>query len=194
MSDLASARHLFSLDEYQRMGTTGILGEDDRVELIEGEIVEMTPVGSGHAATVKRLNRLLTSQVGAKGIVSVQDPLRIPGEGSLADSEPQPDLMVLAPRDDFYAEAHPTPSDVLLLVEVGDTSLAFDRDVKLPLYAAGGVQEVWLVSLPDKTVEVHREPVRHSYRWTRRAFPGDLLEPEGLPGVKVAVEEIFGLA
>ena len=194
MTDLAVARHLFSLDEYHQMGATGILQEDDRVELIEGEIVEMTPVGSRHAATVKRLIRLLTAQVGDKALVSAQDPLRIPGQGTFADSEPEPDLMLLAPRQDFYEEAHPTPADVLLLIEVGDTSLPFDRDVKLPVYAAGGVHELWLVNLPDKTIEVHREPVQQSYRWTRRAFPGDMLEPEHLPGLTIAVDDVFGLA
>lgn len=194
MSEPAVSRHLFSLDDYHRMGSTGILAEDDRVELIEGEIVEMTPVGSRHAAAVKRLTRLLSTQVGDAAIVSVQDPLRIPGGSALADSEPQPDLMLLAPRQDFYAEAHPTPADVLLLIEVGDTSLPFDRDVKLPLYAASGVPEVWLISLPDTTLEVHREPVGNSYRRTRRAFPGDTLEPEGLPQVQVAVGEVFGLS
>lgn len=194
MSEPAVSRHLFSLDDYHRMGATGILREDDRLELIEGEIVEMTPVGSRHAATVKRLTRLLSTQVGDSAIVSVQDPLRIPGDSALADSEPQPDLLLLAPRQDFYAEAHPTPADVLLLIEVGDTSLPFDRDVKLPLYATGGVSEVWLVDLQDTTVEVHREPVHHSYRRTRRAFPGDTLEPEGLPHVQVAVGEVFGLS
>ena len=194
MTDLAAARHLFSLDEYHRMGATGILQEDDRVELIEGEIVEMTPVGSCHAATVGRLTQLLGDRVEGRAIVWVQNPLSIPDEGTLAGSELQPDLVLLAPRDDFYDEAHPTPADVLLLIEVGDTSLPFDRDVKLPVYAAGGVHEVWLVSLPDKTIEVHREPVHQSYRWTRRAFPGDTLEPERLPGLTIAVDEVFGLA
>jgi len=108
------------------------------------------------------------------------------------DSEPQPDLMLLAPREDFYAGGHPIPEDVLLLVEVADTTLAFDRDVKLPVYARGGVSEVWLVDLQENIVEVHRDPVQGSYRRTRRAFPGEDLEPAGVPGVRVAVGEIFG--
>lgn len=192
MTDLAAVRHLFSLEEYHQMGRTGIFGEDDRVELIEGEIVEMTPIGSGHAATVNRLNRLLSSQAGEQAIVTVQNPLSIPGEGAAVDSEPQPDLMLLAPRDDFYAAGHPTPEDVLLLIEVADTTLAFDRDVKLPVYARGGVGEVWLVNLQEGLVEVHRDPVQGSYRWTRRAFAGEDLEPEGVAGVRVAVGEVFG--
>jgi len=178
------------------MGRTGVFGETDRVELIEGEIVEMTPIGSGHAATVNRLNRLLSTQVGERAIVTVQNPLAIPGagpgEGTALDSEPQPDLMLLAPRDDFYAAGHPTPGDVLLLIEVADTTLAFDRDVKLPVYARGGVPEVWLVKLRDEMVEVHREPVQGSFRWTRRAFSGEDLEPDSLAGVRVAVAAIFG--
>lgn len=176
------------------MGATGILQEDDRVELIEGEIVEMTPVGSRHAATVGRLTQLLGDRVKGRAIVWVQNPLSIPDGGTRVGSELQPDLVLLASRPDFYEDAHPTPADVLLLIEVGDTSLPFDRDVKLPLYAAGGVHELWLVSLPDRTVEVHREPVRRSYRWTRRTFPGDTLEPERLPGLVIAVDEVFGLA
>lgn len=192
MTDLAAVRHLFSLEEFHQMGRTGIFGEDDRVELIEGEIVEMTPIGSGHAATVNRLTRLLGTQAGARAVLTVQNPLSIPGEGAAVDSEPQPDLMLLAPRDDFYAAGHPTPEDVLLLIEVADTTLAFDRDVKLPVYARGGVGEVWLVNLQEGLVEVHRDPVQGSYRWTRRAFPGEDLEPEGVAGVRVAVGEVFG--
>ena len=174
------------------MGRTGIFGEDDRVELIEGEIVEMTPIGSGHAATVNRLNRLLGQQVGDRGIVAVQNPLSIPGEGGAVDSEPQPDLMLLTPRDDFYAGDHPAPEDVLLLIEVADTTRAFDRDVKLPVYARGGVSEVWLVDLQENLVEVHRDPARGAFRRIRRAFAGEDLEPAGVSGVRVAVAEIFG--
>lgn len=144
MSDLAPVRHLFSLEEFHRMGHSGIFGEDDRVELIEGEIVEMSPIGSAHAATVNRLNRLLTTQAGERAIVTVQNPLSIPGEDAAVDSEPQPDLMLLEPRNDFYAEGHPTPEDVLLLIEVADTTPDFDRTVKLPVYAGGGVAEVWV--------------------------------------------------
>jgi len=120
-------RHRFTVEEYHRMGQAGILSEDDRVELIEGEIVEMAPVGSRHAACVKRLNALLSRRAGGRALVSVQDPIRL-GE----HSEPQPDLALLKPREDFYAAAHPGPEDVLLVIEVAETSLEYDREVKLP--------------------------------------------------------------
>jgi Uma2 family endonuclease len=191
MTTPAAVRYLFSLEQYRQMGCTGVFHPDDRVELIEGQVVDKPRIGSGHSATVNRLNRLLSGQVGEYAIVAVQNPMSIPGKGGV-DSEPQPDLMLLAPRDDFYAEAHPTPEDVRLLIEVADTTRAFDRDVKLPVYARAGVAEVWLVDLQENLVEVHRDPVQGAFRRTRRAFPGEDLEPAGVPGVRVAVREIFG--
>jgi Uma2 family endonuclease len=127
------ARHLFTVDEYHRMGEAGIFGEDDRVELIEGEIIEMSPIGSPHAARVKRLTQLLVRRLGTRAIVQVQDPVVL---SQL--SEPQPDLAVVKARADFYAAGHPQPTDILLVVEVADTSRVFDRNVKAPLYAPCG--------------------------------------------------------
>ena len=124
------------------MGQAGILGEDDRLELLEGEIVEMAPIGSRHQSVVDRLTRLFSNRVGDAAVVRVQGPVRL-GD----DSEPQPDLLLLRRRADFYATAHPGPEDVLLLVEVPDTSTEYDREVKLPLYARHGIAEVWLVGL-----------------------------------------------
>jgi Uma2 family endonuclease len=120
----------FTVDEYYRMAEAGILRPDERVELIEGEIIEMAAIGSRHAAFVKRLNRMLVRGVGARGVVSVQDPVRL---SEL--SEPEPDLAVLEYRADCYAAAHPTPADTLLIVEVADTTLGWDRGRKAPLYA-----------------------------------------------------------
>src|SRR2546422_40952 len=153
----------FTVAEYHRMAEVGILTEKDRVELIDGEIVEMTPIAPRHASVVKRLTALLTSRLGARTIVSVQDPVQLSKE-----SEPQPDVVLLRPSSDFYAEGHPEPVDTLLLIEVADTSLPYDRGVKLPRYAALGVREVWIVDVEDRAVEVCRAPTASGYRDTQR--------------------------
>jgi len=144
-------RRRFTIDEYHRMGEAGILGCDERLELIAGHIVVREPIGSLHAATVDRLNRLWTARLGERAIVRVQNPVVLPHHAS----EVQPDIMLLAPREDFYASSHPTPADVLLLVEVADTSLLLDRRVKMPLYAeGGGVQALRVAAFPDIVVTV----------------------------------------
>jgi len=130
------SRWKFTVDEYARMAEAGILGEDDRVELLEGEIVEMAPIGPPHAGCVNRLTRLLTSRLGDRAVVGVQNPIRL---GSL--SEPQPDLTLLRPRRDLYSEGHPEADDVLLVVEVASSTSAFDRQVKMPLYAQAGIPQ-----------------------------------------------------
>ena len=180
-------RRKFDVAEYHRLAEAGILHEDDRVELIEGEIVEMVPIGSDHSGTVNALNHALMSAAGRRATLSVQGPLH------LSDySEPQPDFMLLKPRPDFYRERHPRPEDVLLLIEVSQTSLRYDRAVKLPLYARHGIPEVWIVDLPDRVVEVHRDPSPDGYASTRRYAPGETLEPQALPGVKVSAADILG--
>jgi hypothetical protein len=180
-------RRRFTVDEYHRMAEAGILAEDDRVELIEGEIVEMSPIGSRHAACVKRMTSLFYRQVGQKAIVSVQDSIRLTGH-----SEPQPDLALLKPRPDFYAKAHPGPEDVLLVVEVAETSPDYDRTVKVPLYARSGVPEVWLVDLAGEGVEVYRQPSPQGYREVRQARRGQRLTPEAFPDVELAVDDVLG--
>ena len=125
-------RHRIDVAGYHQMGAVGLIAPGQRTELIEGEVIDMAPIGSRHAARVKALNSLLTAAVGNRAIVAVQDPVILG-----LHSEPQPDLSVLRPREDFYADAHPQAKDLLLAVEVADTTLAFDRGVKLPLYAAG---------------------------------------------------------
>jgi hypothetical protein len=157
-------RHRFSVEDYYRMAEAGILTESSRVELIEGEIVEMTAIGSRHAACVKRLMHLLTARVGERAVVSVQDPVRLS-----AFSEPQPDLALLRPRDDFYARAHPGPQDTLLVIEVAETSAALDRGVKGPLHARAGIAEMWLADLEQDVVEVFRDPSAEGYRAARGA-------------------------
>lgn len=152
-ASLILQRHRLSVADYYRMAEAGILGEDDRCELIEGEIIDMAPIGSRHASTVKRLLRHFERTVGNSAIVSIQDPIRLD-----ARNEPQPDLALLRHRDDFYQQAHPTPGDVLLIVEVADASLRYDREVKLPLYARFGIPEVWIVDLQSSRVEIFRGP------------------------------------
>ncbi len=152
-------RHTFTVDEYHRMAETGILTENDRVELINGEIIAMSPINSPHAGHVKRINAFFTRLFGAKVVISVQDPLAI---GNI--SEPEPDVMLLKPRDDFYANAHPQPNDVYLLIEVADSSLKLDRKVKLPLYASAGVPEVWIINLADQQVEIYRAATKGQYQ------------------------------
>ncbi|PKB65135.1 MAG: hypothetical protein BZY80_00980 [SAR202 cluster bacterium Io17-Chloro-G2] len=180
-------RRRFTADEYHLMGRAGILGEDDRLELLEGEIVEMAPIGSRHQATVDRLNRLVSSRMADQAVVRVQGPVRL-GE----DSEPQPDVMLLRLRTDFYESAHPAPNDVLLLVEVSDTSTEYDREVKLPLYARYGIAEVWLVGLEARTVDVFRSPTTQGYQEVSQSGPGQHLSPMAFPQLDVAVDDILG--
>jgi Uma2 family endonuclease len=183
---IAARKHHFSVEDYHRMAESGIFGQDDRVELIEGEIVEMSPIGTRHAACVARMTRLLAPIAQEKAILGVQNPLTLQD-----DSEPQPDLALLANRDDFYAEGHPTAEDVLLLIEVADTTAPFDRQVKLPLYARAGVREVWLVDLPGQGVEVHREPSPQGYRLLRRALADDTITPEAFPELEISVADVL---
>jgi Uma2 family endonuclease len=184
---LQPAPHRFTVAEYHRMGEAGIFAEDDRVELIDGEVVEITPIGSRHAAVVMRLNRLLDEAVGERAIVSPQNPVE------LSDySEPQPDLALLRPPSDFYAGGHPRPSDTLLIIEVADTTVAYDRRVKLPLYAAAGVPEVWIVDLPAATLEVHTGPLPGGYGASRRLTAAHTVSPTALSDVVLAVSEVLG--
>jgi Uma2 family endonuclease len=180
-------RRRFTVDEYERMGQAGILGEDDRVELIDGEILEMSPIGPPHAAIVNRLTRLLVRALDDRAVVAVQNPLRMRPR-----SEPQPDIVVARPRDDFYAGGHPEPGDTLLVVEVADTSLAFDRAIKLPLYARAGIREVWIVDVAARRVFVHRDAAANSYRTTATAAAEDALTCAAFPDVPFAVVDILG--
>src|SRR5262249_49655775 len=143
-------RYRFKVNEYEQMVEFGILNENHPVELIRGEIVDKMHIGSRHAACVARANKLLGCSVRDQAIVWVQRPVR------LADSEPEPDISLLRPRADFYAAPNPKPADVLLLIEVSDATLDFDRDVKGPLYAENGILEYWIVNLTDERLEVHR--------------------------------------
>lgn len=180
-------RKLFTTEEYHQMLQAGILSEDDRVELIEGEIWEMSPIGSRHAGSVNRLNRALGKAFGDRVVVSVQNPVHLDGY-----SEPQPDLAILRYREDFYTEVHPTPEDTLILIEVADSSVQFDRNVKIRLYAKKGVPEVWLFVLPESRIEVYRDPSPEGYQQVAIVRPGDRLSPLAFPDLVIEVDAILG--
>jgi Uma2 family endonuclease len=177
-------RRRFTVHDYHRMGEAGILHEDDRVELIEGEIVEMTAIGTRHFSCVNGLTRLLVVSVGDEAIISVQNPVRLNEY-----TEPQPDLAVIRPRD--YRESLPEPDDVLLLIEVSDTTLPYDRGVKLPLYARAGIREVWIVDLPGETIERYTAPSANGYRCVEQMRRGQTLESTSLPGLAPSVDEVL---
>ena len=148
------SRHLISADAYHRMGETGILGPADRVELIDGEIFDMSPIGVLHAAIVDALLRHLSRSVAESAVIRCQNPLRLD-----EFSEPEPDVAILRPRADCYTTAHPGPADVLLVIEVADTSLAYDLATKVPLYARHGIPEVWVIDAATRQTRVFRQPV-----------------------------------
>ncbi len=180
-------RHRFTVDEYYRMVPAGLLREDDRVELIDGEIIEMTPIGSPHAGTVTRLIRHFSGTVGDAALVSAQNPVR------LSDlSEPEPDLMLLRPRSDAYTKSHPGPADVLLVVEVSDSSLAYDRDVKVPLYSRHELGEVWIVDLSAQVILVYRHPGPDGYADVSEVHLGSSVAPLALPAHGLDTAALFG--
>lgn len=177
---LPLARYRFSVDDYYRLAQAGILGEDDRVELIEGEIVMMTPIGSRHAACVSKTTRLLPGMVGDRAILRVQLPVRLDDH-----SEPEPDLCLARPRSDDYAGAHPGPADVLLVIEVSDSSLVYDREIKIPLYGRSGIESAWIVNLGRSVVEAYSGPSPDGYLERRTFRAGDQL---AIPGTDETID------
>ena len=186
-SPVQSWEKRFSVSEYYRMAEAGILGEDERVELVEGVIVALAEMGSRRAARVDRLNQHLNSLAGGETLVRVQSPIRLDDA-----SEPGPDLALLKPREDFYSSEHPGPGDILLVIEVSDTSAEYDVEVKLPLYARSEIPETWLVNLTSETVEVHSRPAPGGYRQTLRAKRGEALKSEAVSGSELSAEDILG--
>ncbi|MCP4398639.1 MAG: Uma2 family endonuclease [bacterium] len=177
----------FCVDEYHRMAEAGIFSHNEHVELISGEIIAMVPIGSYHASQVDKFTRFFVKNIAEKAIVRVQNPIYIDEH-----SEPEPDVVLVKPRTDFYAAHHPEPKDVLLIVEVSDSSLDYDRDVKLPIYAHAGIQESWIVNLQEACVEVHSEPSKHGYAAMRKYYHGKKITPAMFPNVSIAVDDIFG--
>jgi Uma2 family endonuclease len=180
-------RRRFTIDEYHRMGDAGVLTEDDHVELLDGEIVRMSPIGTPHASTVARLNALFMRRFGGHATIWVQNPIVLDRW-----SEPQPDLCVLAPRADFYASAYPRPRDVLLGVEVMDSSRGYDRTLKLPLYAKAELREIGLVDLKAGAIEIYRRPALRGYREQDTVGRGRTITPLAFPRMRVRVTDVLG--
>ena len=175
-----------TVEDYYRMGEVGILQPNERVELIEGKIIDMAPPGDLHAGTVNQLANLLQRAAGDRAIVGVQNPVMLDRY-----SEPQPDLALLVPRADFYKSARPRPGDVLLVIEVADTSLSYDRDVKVSLYARHGIPEVWLVDVRGKRLTRYRDPADGAYTRVDEPDVGVPVELGALAGVRVELGAVF---
>ena len=178
------AHHRWTVADVERMLGSGLLDETDRVELIEGELIDMAPIGSRHANLVDVIAQLLVRRLPVGYRVRVQNPIRL---GEL--SEPQPDIAVA--RDRSYAAAHPEAADVLLLIEVADTTLEIDRDVKLPLYARHGIPECWLVDVAGRSLSIHREPAEGDYRRIHRPTLGETLRLLSADGPELRVTDLF---
>ena len=174
--------HRFTRDEYHRMMEAGLLGEDDRVELLEGAVLAMSPIGPHHCAVVDFLVRFFTRSLGDRAIVRVQSPIVL-DDGA----EPQPDLALLRPRTDFYRASHPSPADILLLIEVAESSTDVDLETKPPAYARGGVREYWVIDLLHKRVVVHRRPEGDRYTDVRAFGPEATVSPANFPDVQLPV-------
>jgi Uma2 family endonuclease len=179
-------RYHFTRRQYHAMVEAGVINAGARVELIRGEIVVMSPINPLHASAVDRLTTVFTAALAGRVVVRVQSPFVV-GD----DTEPQPDLILLRPREDYYAAGHPQPKDIFLTVEVADTSLRYDRETKLPLYAAAGLADVWLLNLQDNLLEVYREPGPKGYRSLQRLSPGDQVSPLSFPDLILPVAALL---
>ncbi len=179
-------RKKFTVREFQQIAEKGIL-DDTRLELIEGEIIDMGKIGRRHAAFVRRFIRLLSPQIEAnQALLDAQNPIELS-----PDSQPQPDLTLLSPRDDDYEARHPFPEDVLLLIEIADTTLESDREIKMPLYARGGIRESWLVDLNERQVTVYRQPSPEGYRLIQIYTLEETISPSLLPSITIALRDLF---
>jgi Uma2 family endonuclease len=183
---LAPTKHRFNVKEYYRMAETGVLQPDARVELLNGEIIDRSPIGPFHGGVTNYLIEIFTAASKSRWMTSVQNPVRLDDH-----SEPQPDLVLLKPSPDFYRRQHPQPADVYLLIEVADSSLTTDREAKLPVYGRAGIAEVWIVNLIDQTVEVYREPHFTGYGSKTILRAGGQAKPQAFPDVAVDVAELL---
>jgi Uma2 family endonuclease len=177
----------FSVTDYHKLVEAGVLTEDSRVELIDGEIIQMSPIGRRHASRVARLTNSFTLMLGAAVIVWPQNPIRLNDY-----SEPEPDLVLLKPRDDFYEEEIPSASDALLVIEIADSSLDYDRQVKAPLYARNAIPEYWLGDLNQRRLFIYTDPTSDGYASVRVAQLGETVSPLAFPDVQIPVDEIVG--
>jgi Uma2 family endonuclease len=183
---LAPAKHLFSVKEFYRMAETGILPTNVRVELLDGEIIDMSPIGPFHGGVANYLTQIFTAAARGRWLTAIQNPIHLGDH-----SEPQPDVLLLKPAKDYYRQQHPQPEDVYLLVEIADTSLESDQEQKLPAYGRAGVSEVWIVNLNELTIEVYREPHFNGYGGKIVLRAGDQATPSAFPEVAVDVAELL---
>ena len=184
---MESARKLFTADDVLKMAEAGLFGPEERIELIDGEIVEMTPVGDRHMMCVDRATAFMTEAFGRKAIVSIQNGLRLN-----IHNMPQPDVVVYKRKDDFYGSARPTPADVLFLVEISDSTFRRDRNIKLPRFAAAGIPEVWIEDLKHDLILVFREPENGQYRMQLTLRRGDSISPLAFPNSTFRVDDLIG--
>lgn len=180
-------RRPFSVGDYLCLAESGILQETERVELIWGEIIKMSPIDIAHASTLNRLVWLLMNVLGKQAILSIQNPVKLSEE-----SLPQPDIAVLRFQVGFYSERHASPDDILLLIEVANSSLKYDRRVKSALYGSAGIADYWIINLPARQIEVYREPRPNGYRTVTHYAPGETLSPLAFPDITLNVDDILG--
>jgi Uma2 family endonuclease len=180
-------RHRFTVADFYRMAEVGIFHEDSRVELIDGEIIDMSPIGSRHMRAVNRLTKIFVGLAGDAAIVSVRNPIDL-GE----HTHPEPDVVLLRPSEDEYGGAHPTARDVLLIVEVADSSVEFDLKTKAAMYAAAGIADYWVWDIPGDGILVHRDPSPDGYRFVQTFRRGETLAPLAFPEHALAIDELLG--
>lgn len=180
-------RRRFTVAEYYVLADAGILSENDRVELLDGDLIVMPPINDWHASRVDRFGNALPIQLQGRAIVRVQNPIRLDNA-----SEPQPDVMLLRWRDDFYDSGHPGPADVLLVIEVSDSTLSYDRNEKLPRYARAGIPEVWIANRPNRRIEAYSNPANGEYATVRHYGPGESISPQAFPDIVLEVDRITG--
>lgn len=188
IAEEVTTRRKFTVAEYHKLVDAGVLGERDRVELIAGEIHTMSPIDAIHAAHVKRLNQILGQLLDERCLIGVQDPILLDNR-----SEPEPDISLLRWRDDYYAQAHPSPADVLLLIEVANTSASYDRNVKLPNYASAGISEVWIVNIKRQIVEQYTQPDGDEYTNRRIIKRGTISTTHPELHVTLPINTILGI-
>lgn len=179
-------KRLFTVKEYDQMGEAGLF-DNERVELIRGEIIKMASIARRHAACVDRCNYVFAVKLAGKVLIRIQNPLALDNT-----SEPEPDVMLLKSKDDFYESGHPQPTNVLLLIEVADTTIESDRDLKIPLYAEDGIIEVWLVDINNACIEVYRSPSNEGYQEIQKFYRSQNLSILAFPDVNITVDEILG--
>jgi Uma2 family endonuclease len=180
-------KKLFTVNDYYSMAEAGIIGPDERVELVEGEIIQMSPIGHRHGVRVVRASTMFFEAFGRKAVISTQGTLRLNKR-----TEFEPDLVVFKPRADFYASGRAKPADVLLVVEMADSSLSSDRKIKIPLYAASGIPEVWIQDIENDLLLVYRDPREENYATSLELQRNESVSPNAFPEIRFSIDDLFG--